>query len=153
MLGIILTPVHVQAAERSIGFHGWGPHAGFSFTPDQFFFGAHFDLGDFAPNFQFQPSIDLGLGDDLTFFSASPDIVYNIPAGETGAVYFGGIFAFQYIKVDNVPAGFDDSDTNVGVHILGGLKLKSQPIHFQAEVGVNDNAPDWRFSGGYTFQH
>ncbi len=153
VIGAFVLPSQAPAADRNIGFHGWGPHAGFSFTPDQFFFGAHFDLGDFVPNLQFQPSVDLGLGDHMTFFSLNPDIVYHIPMGETGSFYFGGVFALQHWKLDNGPAYVDDSDTNIGVHVLGGLKLKDQPIHFQAEVGLNDKAPDWKFSAGYTFVH
>lgn len=141
------------AENRALGFHGWGPHAGFSFTPDQFFFGGHLDLGDFIPNLQFRPSVDLGIGDHLTLFTVNPDVIYNFPLDGTGTIYGGGIFAFQYYKIDNVPDGFDDSDTSVGIHLLGGYAMQDMPVHFQAEVGLNDDAPDWKFSAGYTFKH
>jgi hypothetical protein len=153
VVSVFIVPSPAGAANRDLGFHGWGPHAGFSFTPDQFFFGAHFDLGDFVPHVQFQPSVDLGLGDDLTFFSLNPDIVYNFETGGAASFYLGGIFALQYWKVDNVPSEIDDSETNIGIHALGGLKLKDQPVHFQVEIGLNTDAPDWKFSGGYTFEH
>ena len=49
-----------------IRFEGWGIRAGLSSDPDQVYGGVHFNLGEFAKDVRFRPTVELGFGDDQT---------------------------------------------------------------------------------------
>ncbi|MDM7914406.1 MAG: hypothetical protein ACE15D_15415 [Candidatus Eisenbacteria bacterium] len=151
-LVFLAAAVPARAQDESFGFHGWGPQIGLSVDPDQFFFGAHFDLGEFAPNLRFQPNVDLGFGDDITLLAINPDVAYYFPVEGVGALYVGGLLALQWYKYDR-PAPFDDTDTELGLHLLGGLTLEpATPVYFELKVGLDDT-PDLKALAGYTFRY
>src|SRR5262245_8488909 len=57
-----------------IGWEGWGVRVGLSSDPDQAFGGVHFNLGHFARDVRFRPTIELGLGDDVTTLMALAEV-------------------------------------------------------------------------------
>ena len=133
---------------------GWGVRGGITVDPDQIFFGAHGQIG-FLENFYFMPNATIGFGDDLTIFSINPDVVYAFPVEGIGQIYAGGLVAIQFIKFDEpsyVPPGFefDDTDTEAGFHILGGVAFGSVPVFLEMNVGLDDT-PDLKLAIGYTF--
>lgn len=143
------------AVSREFGYNGWGPRAGFSSDPDQIFFGAHLDYGDIVPGLGFRPNATIGFGNDVTIVSINPDIAYRLLVEGAGWFYFGGLLAFQYMNYD-VPDRYDDkdvddSDTELGLHILGGLELQSKPVLLELNIGL-DEAPDLKAAIGYTFR-
>ena len=154
LVACVLSLAGIARAEAGIGYRGWGPRAGFSLDPDQFFFGAHVDMGEFVSDLHFQPNVTIGFGDNTTLLSLNPDVAYWIPVGDSGDFYAGGLLAFQYIKFD-VPAAakpyVDESDTNLGIHAFAGYVLKDSPFLFELNVGL-DEAPDAKIAVGYIFR-
>ncbi len=141
-------------AREPLGFNGWGPRVGYQFDDayDQFYFGAHFRLGEFVENLEFLPSIDMGFGDNTTLLSVNPDIVYHFPVEGVGSFYVGGIFAFQYLKFDSNVPGVDDTDTELGIHATAGLDFGDTPVLIETMLGIDDT-PDVKICVGYTFEH
>jgi hypothetical protein len=163
LLLVTMTADPSAAAEKSgFGFKGWGVRGGVSSSPDQFFVGAQLDLGEFVPNLRFKPNVTAGFGDDMTLVSINPDISYAFPIENLGKIYVGGILAFEWWKVD-VPAevkrleeltgvSIDDSGTDVGVHVLGGLEFESMPLFVELNIGLSDEVPDLKAAVGYNFE-
>lgn len=153
---LISLAVGTAAAEAELGFKGWGIRGGLSIDPDQFFVGGHLDLGTIVESVHIVPNLTVGFGDDWTIIALNPDFYYMFPVDGLGGVYFGGLFAFQYIKYDLPPIakelGFDDSDTEVGLHVIGGVQLQSAPIMLELNIGLDDT-PDLKAAIGYTFRN
>ncbi len=157
LLGFVLTsPFQFAgtAGAEGLGYRGWGVRGGVSVDPDQFFVGAHLDLGEFTKNLSFMPNATIGFGDDMTLVSINPDVSYHFPVPDLGSLYVGGLLDFQWWKID-VPEVLkpyvDETDTDVGFHIQGGLELTSTPLLFELNVGIED-APDLKAAVGYTFR-
>jgi hypothetical protein len=140
----LLSPV-TAFADSGFGFHGWGIRGGLSVDPDQFFVGGHIDLGEFAENVQFIPNVTAGFGDHLTIISINPDVSYSFPVEDIGALYVGGLFAFQWIDYES---HYLDTDTEVGLHAIAGLELDAAPVFFELNVGIDDT-PDLKVAVGY----
>src|SRR5580765_4164778 len=56
---------------------GIGPRVGFSVDPDQLVLGGQMIVGEIAPKLTFDPSLELGFGDDVTTFAANFDLHYH----------------------------------------------------------------------------
>lgn len=149
LLAILASPI-VARSETLLGYKGWGVRGGYQIDPDQPFFGAHMDLGQFVENLHFIPNVTIGFGDDMTLLSISPDLSYWFPVEDIGSLYVGGLLALQWFKYDVDIPGVDDSDTEMGIHAIAGLVLKDNPIFFEANLGLDDT-PDVKLGVGYTF--
>lgn len=142
--------------ETGVGFRGWGPRVGVSSDADQALVGAQFDLGEFAPNVRWQPSIELGFGDDKASFYGNFMVAYYFPVKAAVTPYAGGqvtAWLFDQDGPDN-NNGFDDGfNAEIGVYAVGGIETKLKGgSRFLAElqVGVGD-VPDIRVLAGWTF--
>jgi hypothetical protein len=146
--GVSCAAAPVGAA--GLAYQGWGLRGGLSFDPDQIVIGGHLDLGEFSPHWHFVPNIDLGIGDDVTLISISPDVTYDFPVKDVGSLYTGGILAFEWWNWDDHGRRQDDhSDSEIGLHGLIGLSLET-PVFFELNIGLVD-APDVKLIVGYTF--
>ena len=76
-IGVTLLATAASAAD--IGWYGWGPRVGLSSDPDQVIGGAQFDLGEFTRNLRFQPSAEIGFGDDMVSFYGNAMTAYYFP--------------------------------------------------------------------------
>lgn len=150
----------VSAAD--VGFRGWGPRVGVSEDPDQVFAGAHFDLGEFVTNLRWQPSVELGVGDDRVTLFGSFMVAYYFPVKAAVTPYAGAQVIAGFVDFDpdpGEPIREDDEDledgfnAEVGLAAVGGIETKLKGgTRFLAElqVGVAD-APDVRVLVGWTF--
>jgi opacity protein-like surface antigen len=154
------TPASAQTqsqATSGIGWRGWGVRAGVSLDPDQVFGGVHFDLGEFAKDVRFRPTIELGFGDDVTLLQALAEVHYVFSKVQVWKPYVGGGLGLAYANVDDVDNGLgddDDSDTEFSLAPLGGVetKLRSGTVfHLELKLGFGDNDPDAKFSAGWSF--
>ena len=145
--------------EQDVGYRGWGPRAGFSFSPDQFLFGAHVDFGHIARRVRLQPNVEVGVGDDATLVAINLDAAYRFSTRwESWRPYLGAGPSFQLISVDvaeGVPdeVAEDDTETEFGFMVLGGLEKgmdNGNRIFVEAKLGLFDT-PDAKFLVGYTF--
>lgn len=159
LLVAFVAPAASQAAE--FGFRGWGPRVGISSDPDQVFVGAHFDLGEFAENVRFQPSFEIGFGDDTTTYAGNFMVAYYFPVEGEVTPYVGGQLSAVFFDFDNCgdfPRQFtngscDDSDTEIGPSAVGGIELKLESkARFLAELQLGfADLPEVKLLAGWTF--
>jgi hypothetical protein len=132
-------------ADTSVGLHG-----GFSSGPDQFIIGPHLNLSPVAENLYIVPSGEVGFGDNLTTLAFNGDLQYRFETSSEVRPYAGGGVTLLWFN----PDGPGDSDTNLGVNILGGIffgRLNGQPMFVDVKAGLTDEVPDWKFQFGINF--
>jgi hypothetical protein len=161
--GIVAATV-TTAQAAGVGFNGWGPRVGLQSDPDQGLVGAQFDLGEFTTNLRWQPSVELGFGDDKTSLYGNFMVSYYFPVEAAVTPYAGAQVQAWLFDNDgnncdnqgnNCDDGFDDGfNVEVGVDAVGGIetKLKSG-TRFLAELNVGlGDIPEVRVLVGWTFK-
>jgi hypothetical protein len=140
-----------------VGFRGWGPRFGGSVDADQGLVGAQFDLGEFYKNVRWQPSFELGFGDDKISFYGNFMVSYYFPVDAAVTPYAGAqatLWLFDQDGPDNNGNNFDDGfNAEIGMYAIGGIETKFKSgTRFLAElqVGIGD-VPDFRALVGWTF--
>lgn len=133
--------------------NGWGPRVGVAVDPDLIQFGLHADLGNLSQHVTFQPSGELGVGDDLTVISLNMDFAYRFTnRWDVWSPYLGGGMGVHFINYDN---GFrDGDDTDTGASVLGGIQRglgNGSRFFLETKLGIFDS-PDVRFTAGWTFR-
>jgi len=138
-------------AFADMGFVGWGPRFGLSDDPDQGLIGAHFDLGEFADNVRFRPSVEVGFGDDITSFLANGLVAYYFDTNAKVDPYAGAQAVFAYFNFDDDID--DDSETELGVDIVGGIEVAMKDntrFLTELQIGFGD-IHDFKLMVGWTF--
>jgi hypothetical protein len=151
----IAVPVAVLADDAEdafdVGlFRGWGPRLGMTLEPDQIHFGFHLDYGRPWNHLRFQPNAELGMGDGMTLFALNADAAYRLGTqwGRWNP-YVGGGVGF-HVRGAN---GLSDGDNGVGLSALAGLEKPMDSggrLFFETKAGFAE-APDWKFTAGWTF--
>jgi len=135
-----------------VGFRGWGPRVGLTFSPDQFHFGAHMDFGNFAQHIRFQPNVEIGFGDNLTLIALNGEAAYRFASRwDVWTPYLGGGIGAFIFSADHGRG----SDTQFGACILGGIEkglTNGARFFIEAKLGLAD-APDLKTTVGWTFYH
>ena len=99
-----------------IRFDGWGVRFGLSADPDQVYGGVHFNLGEFAKDVRFRPTVEFGVGDDVCLLQALAEVHYVFSKVQVWKPYVGGGLGLAYADVDDDDNDFDDdSDTGSAV--------------------------------------
>lgn len=140
-----------------IGWEGWGVRLGASSDPDQVYGGVHFDMGYFARDVRFRPTIEVGIGDDATVVQAFAEAHYIFSKVQVWKPYVGGGVGLTFIDRDRdkLPPGADDSDTELGLMAVGGIEtgLKSGSRFFlELKIGLGDDDPDFKVGLGWTWR-
>lgn len=136
--------------QASLGFRGWGLRAGVSIDPDQFHFGAHVNAGQFAPRVRFQPSFELGLGNDRTVGAINLDALYQIRA-RGWQPYLGGGLGIALIDVDSPHRRGDDFNAEAGLNLVAGFEWGTQRFFLlEIRAGVGD-IPGLKITAGLGF--
>lgn len=129
---------------------GIGPRVGISVDPDQLLLGGQAIIGEIAPNVTFDPSLELGFGDEVTTLAANFDLHYHFDIENvTWRPYAGFGADIVFFDADN--AG---SDTEVGGGIiLGAGAPTSSGNRFFGELkfGLGD-VPDLKIVVGWNFK-
>ena len=135
-------------------FQTYGPHIGFSSGPSQLVLGGQLQMGDVAPNLDFVPSIDLGIGDNRTIVSLNGDFHYRFSiSGATWQPYAGGGVALHFVSFDNPGPGGDDSDTRAGGTLVVGADVptkRGSRFFVEGKIGLADS-PDFKAIAGWHF--
>jgi len=151
-------PAAQHQAVSGIRWEGWGVRAGLSANPDQVYGGVHFNLGEFAPNVRFRPTVEIGFGDDRTTFQALAEAHYIFSKVQVWKPYVGGGLGMTYVNRSNGCCGNHDedgSDTEFALEGIGGMetKLKSGNAFFmELKLGFGDEDPDVKFGVGWSFK-
>jgi len=136
-----------------IGWQGWGVRVGGSANPDQIYGGVHFNLGYFAKDVRFRPTVEIGFGDHETLIQALAEVHYVFSKVQVWKPYVGGGIGLNYVDWND-----DDhsgTDTEFSIAGLGGVetKLRSGNVFFmEGKVGFGDHDPDFKFGVGWSFK-
>ena len=154
---LVVTATGVHAAD--VGFRGWGPRVGLQSDPDQIIGGAHFDLGEFVQHLRWQPSVEMGFGDDIVSFFGNFMVSYYFPVDAAVTPYAGAQVQAWLLDFDDdgdsdFDNDFDDGfNAEIGLDAVGGIetKLKSgKRFLAELQVGIGD-VPEIRVLAGWTF--
>jgi opacity protein-like surface antigen len=144
-----------SAGGSGLGWEGWGVRVGASSDPDQVYGGFHFDLGHFARDVRFRPTIELGIGDDVTLLQALAEAHYVFSKVQVWKPYVGGGVGLSWVEIDDAPPQVDDSDTDIALMGIGGVEtsLKSGARFFmELKIGFGDDDPDFKVGLGWTWR-
>ena len=140
--------------DTDIGFRGWGPRVGLSLNPDQVYFGAHLDFGNFARHVRFQPNLELGFGDNVKLFTVNAEAAYRFRSTwDVWTPYLGGGIGANIKSVDTGRG--NHSQTELGVNLLGGIEKglsNGDRFFVEGKISLND-VPDAKIAIGWTFYH
>jgi hypothetical protein len=127
---------------------GFGPRLGLTGDPDQVHMGFHVDAARMAPNLGFMPSFEVGVGNDLTLFSANFDFKYAFRTRTAWRPYMGGGPALHFVRFDS-----NTEDTAVGFAFFGGMQsgTRSGAFFTEMRLGMVDS-PDFKFTVGWLFR-
>jgi opacity protein-like surface antigen len=98
---LILGLAAVPSQAQNLGFRGWGLRAGLSSDPDQGVVGVQFNLGEFAPQLRFQPSIEAGFGDHRDLLQVTIPVLYRFDVKGNFTPYAGGGLGVAWIDYGN----------------------------------------------------
>lgn len=140
----------VFAAQSASAKNSFGIRAGFASTPDQFVIGGQAELGRALQTARFAPSVDVGLGSDLTAWTFNADFrwyLFNLP--ESGLKFYGAAGPTLLVASAN-KAG---SDSNLGLSLVGGVRIpmkSGRRYNLEARFGIGD-IPDFKLMLGILF--
>lgn len=129
---------------------GIGPRVGISVDPDQLVVGGQAIIGEIAPNLTFDPSLELGFGDDVTTLAANFDLHYHFDIENVTWRPYAG-FGADIVFADTDHGG---SDTEVGGGIIlgAGAPTKSGNRFFgELKFGLGD-VPSLKIMVGWNFK-
>ncbi|HDS02006.1 MAG TPA: hypothetical protein ENO22_13165 [candidate division Zixibacteria bacterium] len=147
-----------EASTASFGFRGWGPRIGVTIDPDQFHFGGHADFGHFAKHIRLQPNLEIGFGDNLMLLAINFEGSYRFATNwDVWTPYIGAGPGINFYNFDDegLPDGADDSETEFGFNILGGIEKgisNGDRFFLELKLGFADS-PDIKITAGWTFFH
>lgn len=143
------------SARADTGVLAMGPRVGFSVDPDQIVFGGQLQVGPVAPRLTFDPSLDLGFGDDVTVIAMNFDFHYHFDLRDTDwRPYVGPGIGIAFYEFDREPPFRDDSETEVGGSIVVGTDVRTRggsDFFGEFRLGVGD-IPDLKLMVGWNFR-
>ena len=157
MLKRILVVAALVAFPATLHAASFGPRLGFSADPDQVVFGAQLMFPEVADNLSFDPSAEIGLGDNLTLLSLNADFHYHFDiSGSNWRPYAGAGATLSFISFDDdddFPGNDDDTELEAGGGIIlgAGVPTKGGDRFFgELKLGLGD-VPDFKLMVGWNF--
>lgn len=146
-------PAVSTASSVARSFTAFGPSLGFSSGPSQFVFGGRLQWGDIAPQLDFVPGMDLGLGDNTTLLSLNGDFHYRLDTRTQWQPYVGGGVGIHFFSFDHTAPGVDRDQTRAGGHFIAGADVatkSSSRFFVELKLGFADS-PDVKAIAGWSF--
>jgi hypothetical protein len=146
---VFLASAQSVSAQGGLGFRGWGLRGGATIDPDQVHGGIHINAGQFAPRVRFQPSFEVGFGDDLIVGAINLDAFYTFNQ-ESWKPYLGGGLGVALIDADRDERG-DDFNVEAGLNLIAGFLWGARDRYLlEMRAGVGD-IPDFKVTAGIGF--
>ena len=143
---LLLAAILVLIGATSAAAQSAGVRAGVSGSPDQFYFGLHYETEPLVEQVRFKPNFEVGVGNDQTLVAINLEFVGKFPIqSEPWSLYFGAGPALVIDKVNNGGG----TDTGGGFNILLGIEHK-KGLFAELKVGFVDS-PSVKFGVGYVF--
>ena len=144
-LGCCVCAIWIGLVHEAGAQGGPGVRAGLAIDPDQFIVGAHVETGPIVDRLRFRPSLELGVGDNLTLIAINIEFAYWFPPPKSPwNVYVGGGPAINIFKREG-----HDSDLEPGLNVMLGLAHRGG-LFTEFKIGALDS-PSLRLLVGYTF--
>jgi len=129
---------------------GIGPRVGVGIGPDQVVFGGQVIVGEIAPNLTFDPSLELGFGDDQTTVALNFDLHYHFAVSNSKWRPYAG--AGLGVAFFNFDGGGDETEVGANLVVGAGTPTKGGNRFFgELRIGVGD-LPDLRMMVGWNFK-
>jgi len=120
---------------------GFGLRGGYAFdNQDQFHIGGHYDVGIIFEPMRLVPNVEIGFGDNHTFWALNGDLIWDIPES---AFSIGGELALNIVSYDG------GSNSDLGLSILGDYRFNEKWFG-EVKLGLVDS-PDVKLTVGYNF--
>jgi len=149
---IALLPLVAHAASPTVT--AFGPRVGASIDPDQLVVGGQLSLQEFAPDWSFDPNLELGFGDNLTVIAFNLDAYYHLRlSGSDWRPYLGAGLGANFSSWDAPLGEHDNSDTEIGLNVVAGFNVPAgSGDHWFAELrfGIGE-IPTLKIVGGFNF--
>lgn len=133
---------------------GIGPRIGFSSNPDQVVFGGQLQTGDIAPHITFDPSLEFGIGDNVTTVQINFDLKYHFLLQDSDWKPYAGFgIGVAHYSVDLPPPYRDASSTEAGGNALLGVTVPTRSgsrFFTEARIDIGD-LPDLKILAGWIF--
>ena len=151
---LVLLSLPAPAAHASPAVTVVGPRFGFSVDPDQVVLGGQLSVREFAPDWSFDPNLELGFGDDETTIAFGLEAHYHLRlSGSEWRPYVGGGLGVDFASWD-APLGVNDhSHTYVGVNAVAGVAIPAgagRQGFAELRFGLGD-LPTLKIMGGMNF--
>ena len=150
-LAALLLPAAAHAASS---FSTWGPHVGFSTGPDQVVFGGQLEMGNIAPQVDFVPGVDIGIGDNVTLISINGDFRYRIAVADAKWQPYAGAGVSLHFFSWDAGYGAHGSETRGGGSLLFGADVPTASgnrFFVEGKIGIGDS-PDFKATAGWNFK-
>lgn len=139
-------------AQEDLGVRRVGIRGGATIDPDQIHLGMHVNAGEFTENVRFQPSFDIGFGDDLLVGTFNIDALYMFEP-QPWRPYLGAGLGVALIDFDEdrFPGRRDDVEVEAGLNVIAGFEWgPSHEYLLEIRGGIGD-IPDLKVTVGYNF--
>ena len=141
----VFTSAVTASAQQPLGFRSWGLRGGLTIDPDQVHLGVHINAGEFAPRVRFQPSFEIGLGNDRIVGAINIDALYTFRK-PSWRPYLGG--GLGVALIDPKGERGRDFNTEVGLNLIGGFEWGPRARYLlELRVGVGD-IPSFKVTAG-----
>lgn len=145
------------AATPALAQSDWGLRGGLTIDPDQVHVGAHVNAGEIFNDGYFLPNVEVGFGDHGTLIALNPELVYRFDKSSRSrwGFYIGGGLGINIYDRDDGPRdNRDDTDTELGLNILGGMSKARRgggDVFLELKLGVADS-PEAKVTVGLGFK-
>jgi hypothetical protein len=130
----VLSAAAPASAQQPLGFRGWGLRGGVTIDPDQVHVGVHINAGEFAPRVRFQPSFEVGFGNDVVAGAINIDALYTFRR-PSWRPYLGGGLGVGLFDSE----GSDDFNVEAGLNLVGGFEWGPRSRYLlELRVGIGD---------------
>jgi len=141
-----------SSGTSGIGWNGWGVRVGGSTSPSQIYGGFHFELGEFARDVRFRPTVEVGFGDDRTVLQAVAEVHYVFSKVQVWKPYVGGGIGWTWENRDKVPTGQNKSNNDLALEGIGGVQTKMKSgtlLFFELKIGFGELDPNLKAAVGW----
>lgn len=144
LLGVF-TASATASAQQPLGFRSWGLRGGVTIDPDQVHVGIFINAGEFAPRVRFQPSFEVGFGNDAIVGAINLDALYTFRK-PSWRPYLGGGLGVALVDPNGKRSG--DFNAEVGLNLIGGFEWGPRARYLlELRVGVGD-IPSFKVTAG-----
>jgi len=144
----IVTLIALGASAPSLADNAWGVRVGISDDPDQIVGGVDWDLGTIVDRWRWQPSVEIGFGDDVKTAAGNLLAAYRFRPQRDFAPYLGAQLSAVYYDIDN-----GGNETEIGPAFVAGFDTplsSNRRFRLELQLGFGD-IPDAKVMAGWSF--